>query len=472
MPSNHRGGESPDELPPALARLARLEAGTGRGSAEGAPFGPDALDRGRAPRRSPSVVFAAIVPGLGMWRRRPFLGPFLFGLGVIVPLVVVAFVYVDDGSTLRFALDREVLRIAIAVGAVAVAARFISVFEALFAGRGLPRNGFATALAFGVVATLGAGVALSAVRFERFGEALELVFLDADGDAPVFGNPDREFSTVLLLGGDEGKGRFGLRTDTMILVMIHTESGRTALVSVPRNLTKLRFPAGSAMATRFPNGFDDLANAVYPYVTNREDLSGAYARGAVPPGAIAITEGIGTSLDIAIDDIAIVNMLGFADLVDAVGGVTLELPSSVALPPSPPGAKRPVPPSIGPGFVGLDGTMALAYARTRYADSDYERMGRQRELLVALFTQVGVRTAFGRLDEISTAVEGALRTSLTPKELTSLVGVLGDGGAIVESVGLVPPLFRPGRPDFDTAALIVEGLREALRSGEPFPFRA
>jgi len=60
---------------------------------------------------------------------------------------------------------------------------------------------------------------------------------------------------VLLMGSDEGSDRIGLRTDTMILALVHEASGRTALVSVPRNLTHLQFPPDTPLADEYPDGF-------------------------------------------------------------------------------------------------------------------------------------------------------------------------------------------------------------------------
>ena len=80
-----------------------------------------------------------------------------------------------------------------------------------------------------------------------------------------------DVSTILLLGGDAGPGRSGLRTDSMILVSVHRPSGRAALISVPRNLEHLLFPPGTPLAQRYPNGFDDIANAVYPRVSSNND---------------------------------------------------------------------------------------------------------------------------------------------------------------------------------------------------------
>src|SRR3954462_11779733 len=82
-----------------------------------------------------------------------------------------------------------------------------------------------------------------------------------------FGNKKRV--NVLLLGGDGGVGREGVRTDTVIVASINTDTGETTLFSLPRNLENLPFPPGSPLAEAYPDGFEgdgeseSLLNAVY-----------------------------------------------------------------------------------------------------------------------------------------------------------------------------------------------------------------
>ena len=131
-------------------------------------------------------------------------------------------------------------------------------------------------------------------------------------DLPVsaVGETGEEFSTVLLLGGDAGPGRWSLRTDTMILVIIHRKSGRMAMVSIPRNMIGLKFPPMTPMADAFPDGFGELANAIYPYVYTHPDVANFYARGELQPEAIALAQAISFSMGITIDDYVLVDMLG------------------------------------------------------------------------------------------------------------------------------------------------------------------
>ncbi|MEQ9161212.1 MAG: LCP family protein, partial [Ilumatobacter fluminis] len=271
---------------------------------------------------------------------------------------------------------------------------------------------------------------------------------------------------ILLLGGDAGPGRSGLRTDTMMLLSVHTPSGRASLVSLPRDLEGLLFPPGSALEARYPYGFTELANAVYPIVSASSSLRSAYETdGDIRPGIVATAQAIGYSLDVPIHDYVLVDMQGFLDLVDALGGVTVSVTKQIPMPGNVPGAKYDYPPTIGPGTIEMDGTLALGYVRSRYADSDYQRTRRQRDLLAAMAQQISAVEVLSRYDQVLDAVGGTLRTSLTPDELADTVALIGGETAIVESVGLVPPLINVKRPDVQRMAEIVGEVRVAISQG-------
>jgi len=291
--------------------------------------------------------------------------------------------------------------------------------------------------------------------------------LAASGDGSTAGEG---FKTILLLGGDEGPGRWALRTDTMILVTIHEESGRIAMISIPRNMYKMQFPPGSAMANEFPKGFPELANAIYPYVFTHEDVAATYVRGDLQPEAIALASGISYSMNITIDDYVLVNMQGFLEIIDALGGVTLTLDEKLPMPGNIPGAKTQYPPFIGPGEVTMDGTTALGYARSRSGDSDYGRMGRQRQLLTALANQVQGSDILLRFPNLTGIMRWTVRTSLSASEFSSLVDRLRSGASVKESIGLAPPLINPGNPNFADITNLIDALQASIRDDVDFPY--
>lgn len=417
------------------------------------------------------LALSIFLPGLASIRRVPIVGVLAFAVGVALPFVLVAWFVANRDRLIGIALDERFLLAVAGIGLLAVLARFVSIAEIAHAYRRSPGIGGQTAVATLVVAALSVPVLLVAYRANDARSVVADVFGGGSKD-PLFtpqgetsGIDPESVTNVLLFGGDAGPGRWGMRTDTMILVSIHQASGRTALVSIPRNLTRLQFPPGSPLAEQFPNGFDDLANAVFTHVNGREELVAHYGADGLQPEAVALSGALGYSLGVEIDDFALVNMAGFSDVIDAIGGVTLEVSQSVPLPPDPEG--EPLPPSIGPGVVEMDGALATAYARSRSADSDYERMGRQRQLLAALGSQVSTTEALSAFGAVTGVLDDSMRTSLSAGEFGDLLDRLGDNSAIQESVGLNPPLVTPGNPDYAQIQSIIDAVQLAIVSGSP-----
>ena len=129
---------------------------------------------------------------------------------------------------------------------------------------------------------------------------------------------------VLLMGGDAGAGRWGLRPDSMTVASIDAETGKTVLISLPRNMQNFPFPEGSVMEKQFPDGFDERGD-----VPQRARHLGARPRrlfkGSKNPGVDATIEGVEGITGLKMNYWAMVNLEGFKDLVDAVGGVELNV---------------------------------------------------------------------------------------------------------------------------------------------------
>jgi LCP family protein required for cell wall assembly len=249
---------------------------------------------------------------------------------------------------------------------------------------------------------------------------------------------------VLLLGGDAGADRWSLRTDSMVLVSIDPITGDTAMISVPRNLTRLPFPAGTPLATRYPRGFTDLANAVYPIIDLHRELAG----GREDAGAQAIKQGIAQLLGMPVHYYVLVDMAGFVDVIDALGGIQLDVRKRVPTPGNPPGSKHPVPPYIEVGMQQMDGTLALAYARSRTADSDYQRMERQRCVLAGIAATATPRTVATGITDLMAAFGSAVRTDIPRERLPEIAALIerfsaAGGLTAVRTLHLAPPLVNP-----------------------------
>jgi len=430
---------------------------------------------------SAQMALSVILPGVPAFRRVPPIALLLALLGIVVPTIGALWAYVNRGDMIALAFDERFLLGVVVVGLVAVLVRLAAIAEIAHAFRRTPGIGGRTAVATVVVLALSIPVLWVAFHANEARTAVGNVFAADDGDAlftPIpsgggggdGGTADDDIDptsvkTVLLLGGDAGPGRWGLRTDTMILVSVHEASGRTSLVSIPRNLTRLQFPPGSPLHDAFPDGFNDLANAVFPYVSTRDELMAHYGRNGLQAEAVALAEAIGYSLDVEIDDYALVNMQGFLEVIDAIGGVDVEIAQTLPMPGTIPGAKHELPDTLGPGLVHLDGTLAIAYARSRSGDSDYQRMGRQRQLLSALGSQVSTADAIRAFGSVTGDLENSMRTSLSAGEFSDLLDRLGDNEGIHESVGLAPPLITPGSPDYPLIQDVIDQVERALVTG-------
>ncbi|MFZ4720093.1 MAG: LCP family protein [Ilumatobacteraceae bacterium] len=427
-----------------------------------------------AARRSPSPGVSGVVllPGLAVWRRTPIIGALLFIAGVIAPTFALIMVVQHRDDLVGLFTRPNVLRGITIVALAGITSRIVAVF--LTADRIVdPRR--ATLMrrqGTAAVVLLAIPTTFAVVRMEQARSVVTEVFGSSEDVGQVTAPADTrgdEYRTVLMMGSDEGSDRLGLRTDTMILAMIHQPTGHTALVSVPRNLTHLQFPPGSAMTTKYPSGFDDLINAVYEAVDTDSTLKAAYTSDGTEPGINALMEGLSYSLGITIDDYVMVNSCAFVRVVDAIGGVTIDLDKELPMPAMLRCSNYRLPPTIGPGRTFMDGTKALGYVRSRKADSDYQRMERQRTLLQTIAQDIGIGDLLANFNELADVVKDEVRTTMTVEEARALMSYLQADNGNFESVGLVPPIVEPGSPDYDSLRTYMQHLRENVAQGLPVP---
>ena len=104
-------------------------------------------------------------------------------------------------------------------------------------------------------------------------------------------------------------------------------------------------------------------------------------------------------------------MVGFMRIIDALGGVTVNLSTNVHLVPNIDGQTKEAP-SVGPGPVNMNGAMALSFVRSREKDSDYSRMKRQRCLLAAVAGGTKPTDLAVNYLGLASAVEGAFRSDI------------------------------------------------------------
>jgi polyisoprenyl-teichoic acid--peptidoglycan teichoic acid transferase len=283
---------------------------------------------------------------------------------------------------------------------------------------------------------------------------------------------------ILLLGGDAGRGRVGTRTDTIILASIDTKTGNTTLFSLPRNTANMPFPLTSPLRRYFPNGFSSgdnqdperFLNSMYEAVpdTVPKDILGPTDN----LGADALKLSVGEALGLEVDYYVLVNLRGFETLVNALGGITVNVNSYVPI-----GGvseeNRNIPPSdyITPGAnKRLDGKQALWFARGRYGSDDFARMDRQRCVINAIIKQANPTNMLARYEQIAKAGKKIVITDIPQEVLPLLVDLsLRVKNAQTRSVLFQQGVanFRSFDPDFPAMRRLV---REVLNdSGQDEP---
>jgi LCP family protein required for cell wall assembly len=234
---------------------------------------------------------------------------------------------------------------------------------------------------------------------------------------------------ILLLGADDGVGRTGTRTDTVMVASIDTKTGDTALVSLSRNWMHMPFPADSPLHKFYPDGFYDpsLGDVEQPefYLDAMYRNIPAAHRGVLGPsdneGADVLKVSVGEAMGLNIAYYMQVNLKGFQSIVDALGGITVNINYKVPIGgdyrgPGP--ADDTLPKAyLHPGpDQHLNGYEGLWYARGRYGLNDASRQERQRCAINAIVSSANPATLVTKYQQIASASKQLLRTDI-PQEI-------------------------------------------------------
>lgn len=209
--------------------------------------------------------------------------------------------------------------------------------------------------------------------------------------------------TILLMGVDTGSGsredQWVGNSDTMILVTVNPQTRETTIMSLERDI---------------------LTNITQDGETVQAKLNSAYAQG----GAELAIKTIQDLMNIHIDRYAMINMKGLVQLVDKVGGITVNNPFDfdISIEENEPEYTAKIP----PGRQEIDGEQALVYSRMRYQDpeGDYGRQKRQREVIEKIIKKVLTLDGLSNYQGIIEAVSDNMQTniSLDTNNLMNLMG--------------------------------------------------
>jgi LCP family protein required for cell wall assembly len=269
----------------------------------------------------------------------------------------------------------------------------------------------------------------------------------APGAVP-WGNDGR--FDLLLLGSDAGPDRWSRRMDVMLLVEIDVSSGKVSMIGIPRNIQNAPLPKGAARNAVACGCFQPLLNALYVEATfvHPERWPGT---GSIK-GIGAVRSTLSELTARPIDAVLVADLWGVIKVVDAMGGIDIDVPYSIydAHYPDPVYGRTEL--YIPAGRQHFDGRKALAYARSRHQDSDYGRMARQQTLLVAIRDDIGPKTILNA-PELFRAAKGFAWTDLPRESLPNLVTLFGNARASsVKSLRIVPPKY----PSWLTKAIIAK----------------
>ncbi|MEV1006519.1 LCP family protein [Streptomyces sp. NPDC049881] len=308
-------------------------------------------------------------------------------------------------------------------------------------------------LAFGVLLAAGAGVALWA--YQRLDGNIRTDHAAAealDEDAAERPRPTAgEARNIMVIGDDWGSGTGNARSDTVLLLHLSGDGRRAELVGVPRDIV-VDIPG-----CRGEDGGTTRAQ--------RAQFNWAYQFG----GAACTIRTFERMTDIRVDHHLVIGFDGFARLVDALGGVEVEL------------AEAERDPNVGHDLPAgrhlLDGEQALAYVRARVYvgdGSDLNRMARQQEFLGLVYdrlTEQGTLANPTRLYPVLSAVTSAITADPGLDSLNELRGLVTDvravpdGGLTFHTVPTVPHPTRANRLALDQPA--ADDLFAALREDAP-----
>lgn len=407
----------------------------------------------------------AVVPGTGyLYAGRKLIGSVvLVGWAVIAGLVAWYFAR-DWKRAIDLAFDPTMLKVALAVMVGLLLVWLFVVWTSYRLIRPRERPRWHTWVGNVAVIAFCAVMAAPVLRVAQYGMATAGAVqrvLDNNGTATA---PDdvteqdpwagRERVNVLLLGGDGGEGRDGVRTDSVILLSIDTDTGKTVTFSLPRNMANAQFPEGSPLAEQYPYGFgngdytdaDYMLNAIYRNIPAwHPGILGQSAN----EGADAIKQAVEGTLGIPVEYYVLVNLEGFKEIVDALGGVTVNVNEPIAVQGS-----EGVPPDewIAPGpDQHLNGYYALWFSRGRVGSDDYERMERQRCMVDAIIDAADPANVLRRYLDLVSAGEEIVYTDIPLEVAPAFVDLaLKVKDAKVKSVVFqTNDEWSSGDPDFD-----------------------
>lgn len=430
---------------------------------------------------------STLIPGIGLLRTRfrP-LGFILLGGFVLTFVVAILYVLIKGpvrafGTVVSSPTLLTFLAVVLAIiGVIWVLVIVISHFGLRKGHRYAPwQNKMAGVLVVSLALIVGIPFGVGSVYARVQGDTVSSLFGDSTGHAKSAEDlwAGKPYINVFLMGRDNGDDREGTRPDTMLVASIDTKTGNTALISVPRNLAFPIFPEGSELQKAWPDGFRptgqssvDLINSVWQWgEQNKDDIGNTHG---IEPGMFATMQAVEGSLGLNLDYWASVDMAGFEDVVDAIGGVKIDVERPIPMGggKSMSGAANEVYGWVDPGPQTLRGKDALWYVRSREGSDNYDRMCRQQRMIKTTLDQVDPRELATAYPKLANSATKNIATSIPQNEVPAFIELAismqkGD----VTTVQINNDVTPTYDPDFDVLHKWILGEVKGASKGEETP---
>lgn len=207
--------------------------------------------------------------------------------------------------------------------------------------------------------------------------------------------------TVLILGSDYREGVIGSRTDALIVASVNPLSGRVVMVSLPRDTVNVPIAPGEVYSGRINSLFWEYERAM----------------GKRKPALKRLKSDLSYAFGVEIDHYALVEFDGLIRLINSIGGIDVTLTEALVDPTMHVGKNGL---KLKAGERELDGKKALAFTRSRHADTDYDRSRRQHQVLTAAAAKVRKRGS----DQLGSLVDVATKKVVTDLPLRAAPALL------------------------------------------------
>jgi polyisoprenyl-teichoic acid--peptidoglycan teichoic acid transferase len=258
---------------------------------------------------------------------------------------------------------------------------------------------------------------------------------------------------ILVVGVDRRPGGGDQNADVVVIAHLDLINERVAAVSIPRDLY-----------VQIPGVGQDKINRAYDY-GHRENPDDPVA------GIVKVRDTVEDNFGIQVDDYVLVDFNGFKDVVDAAGGIDVNVPYEIIDTEYPTEDFGVETITFKPGLQHMDGDLALKYVRTRHADSDDQRRERQWQVMLALFDKGKSFGSIRNADEIILAAGQSVQTSFELDQQVTLARLAYEmEPASIRFSSLGPPILTGGT--IETGAWVYTGnpdeilnfLNEALKT--------